>query len=394
MNLQKAFTIIGDICQAEGWKKDQFIRIEDGKIKAVGNQADLPSEFQDEVIRTESSDVIVPGFIDVHIHGANGSDAMDATTDAIQNMASSLPKEGTTAFFPTTMTQRREAIERALENLNSYIKNDNGPGKAEVAGIHLEGPFVNPKRKGAQPGEYVIPPSVDVFDRWFELSGRTIKLVTLAPERDGGLELVRHLKELGVIPSIGHSDADYVEVKAAVEAGASHITHLYNGMKGLHHREPGTAGAALLLDELHVEIIADGFHIRPEMIDLAIRLKGLDKVVLITDAMRAKGLKDGKSELGGQTVYVSNGKATLEDGTLAGSILKLNHGVKNIMDFAGLSLPEAIKLATENPAREFGLYDRKGSIAPGKDADLVVLNAEYEPVLTLCRGETAFDGRK
>jgi len=181
-------------------------------------------------------------------------------------------------------------------------------------------------------------------------------------------------------------------VKAAVEAGATHVTHLFNGMKGIHHREPGTAGAALLFDELTVELIADGIHVRPEMFRLILQAKGLDRVVLITDAMRAKCLKNGVYDLGGQDVHVRDGKALLSDGTLAGSILKMKDGIKNILAHTSLTLPEAVKLASENPARELGLFDRKGSLEAGKDADLVVLNEQYEPILTICRGAIAFKG--
>ncbi|OUM93251.1 N-acetylglucosamine-6-phosphate deacetylase, partial [Caldibacillus debilis] len=300
--------------------------------------------------------------------------------------------EGTTAFLATTITQSPQAIEKALANAASYIKEQNAPGKAEVVGIHLEGPFINAKRKGAQPEEYILEPDVETFQKWQNLAEGHIRLVTMAPECPNGLELVHYLSKNRCIASIGHSDADYADVKAAVEAGATHVTHLFNGMKGIHHREPGTAGAALLFDELTVELIADGIHVRPEMFRLILQAKGLDRVVLITDAMRAKCLKNGVYDLGGQDVHVRDGKALLSDGTLAGSILKMKDGIKNILAHTSLTLPEAVKLASENPARELGLFDRKGSLEAGKDADLVVLNEQYEPILTICRGAIAFKG--
>ncbi|WAA09886.1 N-acetylglucosamine-6-phosphate deacetylase [Fervidibacillus albus] len=384
------FILTGNVCTDGKQLEHQYILIENGKISSTGNENAVPASFSGKVIPIPTSHVIAPGFLDLHIHGAGGADTMDATEEALETMANALVKEGTTSFLATTITQKKEAIDRALTNVSTYMNDHNRPGKAEIVGVHLEGPFINTKRKGAQPEEFILEPSIEQFDRWQELANGTIKLVTMAPEKESGFKFVAHLKNTGVIPSIGHSDADFIDVKEAMKAGASHVTHLFNGMKGLHHREPGTAGGALLLDELTVEIIADGFHIRPEMIDLAVRLKGLDQVILITDAMRAKGLPDGESELGGQVVIVKDGKATLANGSLAGSILKMNDAVKHMIEFAKLSLPKAIKLATMNPAKKLGIDDRKGSIEIGKDADIVVLDENIQPVLTITRGVVAY----
>lgn len=391
-NEDRSYLLTGTVCRDGRLIKGQYILIRDGKIVTMGPADQAPTSFSGEKYSFPEQFTIVPGYIDVHIHGANGADAMDATTEALETMARTLPQEGTTAFFPTTMTQAKEKIAAALENAATFMEHHNARGQAEVTGIHLEGPFINPARKGAQPEEYVIQPDPQLFDEWQKLANGNIRLVTVAPERENGFTFVRHITEQGVIASIGHSDADFTEVKEAVAAGANHVTHLYNGMKGLHHREPGTAGGALLLDELYVEIIADGFHIHPEMIRLAIRTKGLERVILVTDSMRAKWLPDGKSELGGQEVFVKDGKATLANGSLAGSILKMKDAVKNVMAFAGLSLPEAVKLATENPARHLGIFDRKGSLDAGKDADIVILNEQYDPVITFCRGTIAYKG--
>ena len=386
------YLLTGTVCRDGKLVKDQFLLIKNGTIVATGHKKHAPASFAGETYAIPEQFTIIPGYIDVHIHGANSADTMDATFSALDTMARTLPKEGTTAFLPTTMTQAPEKIAAALENAAVYIHNYNNHGQAEVIGIHLEGPFINPARKGAQPEEYVLQPDIALFDEWQNLARGQIRLVTVAPEQDNGLAFVRHLAENGVIVSIGHSDADFSEVKKAVAAGASHVTHLYNGMKGLHHREPGTAGGSLLLDELYVEIIADGFHIHPEMIRLALRAKGIDRVILVTDSMRAKWLPDGKSELGGQEVFVKDGKATLASGSLAGSILKMKDAVKNIIRFTGLSLPEAVQMATENPARQLGIFNRKGSLDRGKDADIVVLNEHLDPVLTICRGTIAYKG--
>ncbi|MGD6901908.1 N-acetylglucosamine-6-phosphate deacetylase [Bacillus infantis] len=365
-----------------------YVLVEDGKIKSFGPADDLGGQSADKTIELDACATLAPGFIDLHIHGAGGADTMDSTSEAIQTIARTLPAEGTTSFLATTITQEKSLIEQALANAAAYKQQG---AEAEMLGIHLEGPFINEKRKGAQPLEHILKSDVELFKTWQEKAGQLIKLVTLAPELEGGKELVRHLAETGVVASIGHSDADYEEVREAVEAGATHVTHLFNGMKGLHHREPGTAGAALLFKELIVEMIADGVHVRPEMIKLALNSKGMDGMVLITDSMRAKCLKNGTYDLGGQDVTVKDGMALLEDGTLAGSILKMKDSVKNMTKFADITLAEAVKLASGNPAKQLDVFDRKGSIAEGKDADLTVLNENMDIVLTICRGKVAYN---
>ncbi|WP_050616411.1 N-acetylglucosamine-6-phosphate deacetylase [Bacillus testis] len=369
-----------------------YVLTADGKITEVGPLDQLDEhKLQDvEVIELEAGTKIVPGFVDVHIHGAGGADTMDGTPEALQTMAHYLPKEGTTSFLATTMTQEKGNIVQALRNAAAYQEKDNGRAEAQVIGVHLEGPFINPSKKGAQPEEHILEPSIEVFKEWQKEAGNSIKLVTVAPEMPNGMEFVKYLAENNVTASIGHTSANYEQVKEAVEAGATQVTHLFNGMQGMHHREPGTAGAALLFDELKVELISDGIHVRPEMIDLAVRLKGTDGALLITDSMRAKCLKNGNYELGGQPVIVEDGKATLHDGTLAGSILKMIDSVKNMLKFTSLDLQEVIKLASVNPAKQIRMFDSKGSIASGKDADLVVLDKENDIDMTICRGRIAY----
>lgn len=368
-----------------------YIYIENGKINKIGPINEVPSRFQDvEKIEIQKENTIVPGFIDVHIHGAAGADTMDATSIALTTIAKALPAEGTTSFLATTITQKHENIEKALKNAADYCGEHNQPGKAEVLGVHLEGPFINVKRAGAQPKAYIINPDLKLFQRWQELADGKIKLVTVAPELDNGTDFIRYLHGNGVIASIGHSDAIYEEIETAVKAGAKQVTHLFNGMRGLHHREPGVAGSALLFKELMVELIADGIHVRPEVIKLVINAKGTEGMILITDAMRAKCLKSGIYDLGGQDVSVADGKALLADGTLAGSILKMNDSIKNTIDSAQISLVEAVQMASVNPAKQLNVFDRKGSIAPGKDADLTILTNDYQVDLTICRGEIAY----
>ncbi|CAM3922244.1 N-acetylglucosamine-6-phosphate deacetylase [Mesobacillus thioparans] len=375
----------------EGLIDKGFIYSKNGKITETGQASALPAEYRHaEVIELPENSTIVPGFIDVHIHGAGGADTMDATTEALNTMASILPQEGTTSFLATTITQDQDEILEALRNAADYISNHNHSGKAEVIGVHLEGPFINEARKGAQPADHIIDPDVELFAKMQEAAGSHIRLVTLAPEKENGYEFIAYLSKNSVIASIGHSDATYDQMAKAVKAGATHVTHLYNGMRGMHHRDPGVAGAALLFDELKIEIIADGIHVVPEMIDLSLRAKGTDGVILITDSMRAKCLKNGTYDLGGQEVSVADGKALLADGTLAGSILKMKDSLKNMMEFSHISLEEVVKLASENPAKQLKIFDRKGSITAGKDADLVVLDDNFDVSMAFCRGVNSF----
>ncbi|MCK2005228.1 N-acetylglucosamine-6-phosphate deacetylase [[Brevibacterium] frigoritolerans] len=369
--------------------KNGYIKVVDGKIAEVGPVSQYEQDDDAKVITLSPDYQVIPGAIDIHIHGASNSDAMDATHDALSTMAKTLPKEGTTSFLATTMTQSTQAIESALLNAGKYIKNQTQEN-AEIVGIHLEGPFISPARKGAQPEDYIVDPDVTLFKRWQEMAGNQIKLVTLAPEQPNGLDLAAHLRGTGVVASIGHSDATYDQIDEAIQAGTTHVTHLYNGMRGLHHREPGVLGAAYLRDELYVELIADGIHCRPEMIKLAYNQITSERMILITDSLRAKWLEKGTYDLGGQPVNVDETKATLSDGTLAGSIVKMNDAIKNTMEYTDCSMTDIIKMTAENPAKQLRIFDRKGSIQVGKDADLVILNDRLDVEMTFCRGNLAF----
>lgn len=369
--------------------KNGYIKVVDGKIAEVGPASQYKQDDDAKVITLSPDYQVIPGAIDIHIHGASNSDAMDATHDALSIMAKTLPKEGTTSFLATTMTQSTQAIESALLNAGKYIENQTQEN-AEIVGIHLEGPFISPARKGAQPEDYIVDPDVTLFKRWQKMAENQIKLVTLAPEQPNGLDLAAHLRGTGVVASIGHSDATYDQIDEAIQAGTTHVTHLYNGMRGLHHREPGVLGAAYLRDELYVELIADGIHCRPEMIKLAYNQITSERMILITDSLRAKWLEKGTYDLGGQPVNVDETKATLSDGTLAGSILKMNDAIKNTMEYTDCSMTDIIKMTAENPAKQLRIFDRKGSIQVGKDADLVILNDRLDVEMTFCRGNLAF----
>ncbi|KQL36456.1 N-acetylglucosamine-6-phosphate deacetylase [Bacillus sp. FJAT-25509] len=348
----------------------------DEKISSVGHMNSYENEGE-EIIDGKGT-VIIPGMIDIHIHGAYDVDAMDADPNSMVTMSKEMMKEGVTTFFPTTMTQSKENIKNALKSLKEAKKLG-----AHFEYIHLEGPFVNKNKAGAQPLEYIINPEVELFKEWQEASGGLIKLVTYAPEVEGAKELEKELERTNVVGTVGHSDA----IRSDFEGrNIFHATHLYNQMRPMHHREAGTVGHVLLDDRVMVEMIPDGIHIHPDMVKLAYRLKGAKKISVITDAMRAKGLEDGKYELGGQPVFVKNKSARLEDGTLAGSILKMDDAFRNIMAFTGCSPEEAVQMTSINQAEEFGLK-HKGALEAGKDADFVQMTPDFFVIDTTRQGK-------
>ncbi len=361
------------------------VGIENGKIAYVG---------EDESVITEAlpynhGEVVVPGFIDEHIHGAGGSDAMDGTVKDLSIIAESIAKEGTTGFLATTMTQSPENILKAMRAVKEYKELSPDTG-AKVLGIHLEGPFISKKHIGAQPLDYVACPEIKTFDDYMDASGNSIKIVSLAPEVEGADQLIKHMTSKGVIASAGHTDAGYNDIAKAIECGLSNITHTYNAQKSLHHREIGTVGSAMLFDSLNCEAICDTIHLSIPAIKLLLKNKPHDKFTLITDSMRAKWLPDGLSELGGQEVFVKNGEARLKDGTLAGSILKMNDAVKNLVLKCDVPFTDAIDFATINPAKNLKLDDTIGSIKLGKNADLTVLTGEFEVMLTVRNGKVIY----
>ncbi|MGH2318694.1 N-acetylglucosamine-6-phosphate deacetylase [Planococcus sp. SE5232] len=360
------------------------ILVEGGKISRAAETIEAHADLH--VDATGKNWMAFPGFIDVHIHGAAGHDAMDATPEALNGLAGALPKEGTTSFLATTMTQTDKAISAALENIREFQAQE---GQAEMLGVHLEGPFISDKRAGAQPIEHIAEPSYPLFRKWQKLSGDQIRLVTLAPETANGLSFIKSLADEGVVASIGHSDGTLEEVQAAVRSGASHVTHLYNQMSPFHHRNPGVVGAALTEDGLSVEVIADFIHSHPTSVELAFRQKGAERLILITDAMRAKGLAPGVYDLGGQDVQVTQKDARLADGTLAGSILTMETAAKNIQSITGCSLNELVAMTSANAAKELG-FANKGRLQAGADADVTILDDNFNVQMTICRGTIAY----
>lgn len=360
---------------------DVFMK--DGKIAQIAQQIDA-----DHVqIIDGTGKFLFPGYIDMHIHGSAQMDTMDASIEGLHIMAKSLAKEGIIGFLATTMTQSYQNIERALENIAQFTSN---PDEAELLGIHIEGPFISKKRVGAQPLEHVVPPDFAVFTKWQNVSAHKIKQITMAPEEPNGFEVVQAIAESGVVVSIGHSDATFEQMKEAVRHGATQGTHLYNQMRPFHHRDPGVVGGVLLLDEMKAEIIVDFIHMHKDAVNMAYRLKGADGIILITDAMRAKGMPYGDYDLGGQMVHVSESGAHLSNGALAGSVLKMDQAVRNMQLITNCTLEELVKMSSYNAAKQLKLTN-KGQIEQGFDADVVILDEQLMLQQTIKAGKVIYE---
>ncbi len=356
--------------------------VENGQIKEIN--AGLKG---DDLITLPEDLIVIPGFVDKHIHGCNHADFMNPTKEDINKIVSKLPQEGTTSLLATTMTQSIENIEKALNNIGTYI-NENNEG-VELLGIHLEGPFVSKKFAGAQPYEYIIQCDKNILEKFNNKALGHIKQVSYAPE-ENGMDFTTYLVENNIVGSIGHSNASYDECNEAANLGATSITHTYNAQRGVHHRDIGVVGAAMLNDKFSCELICDLIHVSPAAVNLLYKNKGLKNICLITDSIEAKYMPDGKYMLGGQDVFVCEGAARLENGTLAGSTLKMNEGVRNFMNTTGVAFTDAVDCATINPAKNLGVDNRKGSIEIGKDADFTVVDKDFNVYMTVCRGKIVY----
>ena len=349
----------------------------DKSIVNIANNADL----NDVEVIDAGGNYVSAGFIDLHIHGSGGADAMDATPEALKIISSTLLQTGTTSFLATTMTMSTKDIDNALQNIQDHKKNVSG---AEILGIHLEGPFINASKHGAQDKMYVQKPNMELIQNYIH----EIKMITIAPEVDGAENFVKILTKNypDIILSIGHSDASYEKSKESFTWGISHATHLFNAMNTYHHRTPGIVGAVFDSD-VTCDIIPDLIHSHPSALELAYKMKR-DRLILITDAMRAGCMKCGSYDLGGQTVTVSDGKAILSDGTLAGSVLKLNEALLNMTKHTSMTRIEAIKAVTKIPAQKLGV--KKGQLKEGYDADIVIFDEYFSIISTIVAGDVKY----
>lgn len=315
----------------------------------------------------------IPGLIDIHFHGCVGYDFCDGTEEALEKISAYEASVGVTGICPASMTIEESKLYQAMKNAGEYT----GHGGAKFEGIHMEGPFISEKKKGAQAAENIRTCDLELYQRLQEASGGQIRIVDIAPETVGAMPFIAAVKDEVVI-SLAHTTADYDTAMEAFSSGASHVTHLFNAMPPFHHRDPGVIGAAADTDECRVELICDGIHVHPAMVRAAFSLFGPDRIILISDSMRAAGLADGWYTLGGQDVHVQGKLATLNDGTIAGSVTNLMGCVQTAVKQMGIPLADAVACATVNPAKEIGIYDHCGSITPGKDADLVLLDENLQ----------------
>lgn len=361
------------------------VLVEGNKIAAVARGPALAIPADAQIIEAQGL-TVCPGFIDVHVHGGAGHDTMDATPEALTGMSAFFARHGVTGFLPTTVTASREATLAAIRAVADHQQAK--PAGAQALGVHLEGPFISAERPGAQNPRFIRSPDPEEYEALFALGN--VKLISLAPEAPGAEALIAYALSRGATVAVGHSSASYEQVLAAVRLGLNHAAHTYNTMQGLHHRQPGTAGAALTCDEIYAEIIVDLVHVHPAMVKLLVRAKGLDRALLVTDAICAAGMPDGTYELGGQEIIVTEGEARLPSGNLAGSTLTMEHAVRNVMQAAGLSWAEAIRLATLTPAKSIGMDHRKGRLSPGYDADITLLDEHLEVVLTMVAGRVIY----
>lgn len=349
--------------------------------------ADLDSFQADTRVDAEGG-WLVPGFIDVHIHGGYGHDFMDASAEALEGIAKFHGKHGTTAMLATSVTAPHEALDKLLAAVDAYQQKD--MPYAQLVGVHLEGPFISHKWPGAQNPAYIVPPQQQWLEDWTARYPGLIKLLTLAPEHEGAMPFIRWLKENGIIAAAGHTDATYEIIEEAVENGLNHAVHTFNAMTGLHHRAPGTVGAVLSDDRINAEVIADGFHVHPAGIKLLAKTKTDNNLLLITDAMSAAGLGNGQYSLGGLAVTVEDGKATLTEGnSLAGSTLTMISAFRYVINEVGIDIVEASRMASGNPAKALGMDKTIGSLAEGKQADVLLLSPDLEIQRIWVKGKQA-----
>ena len=372
---------------ARGERENLAITIENGRIGSISNcESDSPNLHGDLDAR---DCLLLPGFIDLHVHGGAGRSLMEGTQDAQNVISRHLARHGVTGYLPTSVTGPPEMEARVLELAHLEMMSEaNGSEGAAILGCHLEGPFINPRKKGAQPESFICPPSVEALLRRVGSHMEALKIVTIAPEVEGALEVIRFLSANGVIASIGHTDATYDQVGAAIDAGARHVTHCFNAMRPMEGREPGVVGAAFQRPELKAELIWDNIHVHPASCEALIRAKRSKGVILISDGIPGAGMGEGyRFTLGDLPIRVENGSARLPDNTLAGSLLTLEKAFANASRF---TLPERSAMTSYNAAQALSLGHRKGLISPGYDADLVLLSPDGTVRATLIAGRVVY----
>jgi N-acetylglucosamine-6-phosphate deacetylase len=367
-----------------------LVFVEDGVIVELGSLDTRESPSGKPLVDLEDA-CLVPGFIDIHVHGGGGHDVMESDAGALPAVERLLHKHGVTSYFPTTVTAPLDQTLRALERLADAIElanraSERGTLRATPVGIHLEGPFISHIRRGVHPPADILPPTLETFKKFWEASRGCIKVMTIAPELEGARAVIAEASSRGVCVSIGHSDADLKAAQSGVAAGARHATHAFNAMRPLDHRDPGILGAVLMDERISAEIIADGIHVDPLVVQLFLRTKGVDGAILVTDGTSATGMPNGRYRLGSLDVEVKDGRC-VADGKLAGSVLTMDKAVQNVMKFANWDLQHAVRLATLNPARNAGLLPKAGAIAPGAVADIVALGPGGEVRKTILRGQ-------
>ena len=362
--------------------------VEDGLIASIRTRAEgeVPSEAR---VLDFPGATLAPAFFDVHLHGAKGYDVMEATPAALAAIGDFLAEHGTGSYLATTVTAPLDATLRSLADIAKLAAQPPVEGQARLIGIHLEGPFLSHAKRGVQPAEHLLAPDIATFDRLFEAAEGQIRLMTLAPELPGAVELTAHATSRGVRVSLGHSNATAVETRAAIAAGAVSATHTFNAMRPLDHREPGVLGTVLSDDSLFAELISDGIHVAPEMVKLWWRSKGLERAILVTDAMSAAGMPDGTYQLGGFAVEVAQGRA-MARGVLAGSVLTLDRALENFVEFTDAPLESALRMLTVNPASMSGVGDLAGSLAVGQAASLVAVDQAGKLAASFVNGKAAF----
>ena len=367
---------------------DAVILVEGGRITAIGHRDEvkIPEGAVDYVA---SGMTVVPGFVDVHIHGAGGHDVMEATHAALDCITSTVARHGTTSILATTVTAPVDETCKSLEGIAQFIRShehqENTGLAAEILGIHLEGPFISKTRRGVHPSDSITRPSIEILDKFRAASDGLIRILTVAPEIPGALDLIRAAVTNGIVAAIGHTDADYEQARAAIQAGARHAVHFYNAMRPFSHRDPGVIGAVLTEPDVTAEIIADGVHVAGPAIQVLLGTKGFDTVLLASDGTAATGMPDGNFRLGNFEVTVKDGVCRNSEGKLAGSTLTLDRALRYIVSL-GVPLIDALRMATILPARRLGLAGKKGIIAIGADADLVVLTPDLRVAGVMTRG--------